>query len=135
MRKASVPLIPAAVILTFKTRLAAMRAVVWRCAREAGLSDIRAADLVIAANEVAANTMRHARTAGTLAIWHDADEITCQVTDTGVNHDPLAGARIPRNGATTGYGLWIVHRVCDRVDLHSDESGTTVRMHMSLEAH
>jgi anti-sigma regulatory factor (Ser/Thr protein kinase) len=135
MRKAPFSLVPDAVILTFKTRLAALRAIVWRCAREAGLSEVRAADLVIAASEVASNTVRHARSAGTLAVWHDADEIICEVKDEGVMHDPLAGSRIPRSGATTGYGLWIVNRVCDRVDLHSDESGTTVRMHMSLEDH
>jgi anti-sigma regulatory factor (Ser/Thr protein kinase) len=135
MRKAPFPSVPDAVILTFKTRLAALRAVVWRCAREAGLSDVRAADLVIAANEVAANTVRHARTAGTLAVWHDDDEIICQVMDAGFITDPLAGTRIPRAGAMTGYGLWIVNRVCDQVDLHSDVNGTTVRMHMSLGNH
>lgn len=132
MRELPFPSRPGAVSLTFTTDLAAVRALVRRCTQEAGLSDRRAIDLVIAVSEVAANTFRHARTAGTLDIWRDADEIICQVTDAGFIADPLAGFRAPRLGATTGHGLWVVHQVCDKVDLHSDETGTTIRMHMSL---
>jgi anti-sigma regulatory factor (Ser/Thr protein kinase) len=128
----ALPSVPSAVSLTFTTDLAAVRAVVCRYATEAGLSEIRAIDLMIAVSEVAANTMQHARTTGTLDIWHDSDEIICQVTDTGYIADPLAGARMPRPGAAAGYGLWMVSRVCDRVDLQSDETGTTIRMHMNL---
>jgi anti-sigma regulatory factor (Ser/Thr protein kinase) len=134
MRKPSVPSVPDVVILTFTTSLARVRAVVWRCARQAGLSEKRAVDLVIAAGEVAANTVRHAKTAGTLAVWHDADTVSCQIMDAGVITDPLAGSRIPRAGATTGYGLWLVTRLCDRVDLRSDENGTTIRIQMAFES-
>jgi anti-sigma regulatory factor (Ser/Thr protein kinase) len=124
---------PNTVSLTFTADLAAVRALVRRYASEAGLSEIRAVDLVLAVSEVAANTVRHARSPGTLDIWHNADEIICQVTDKGFIADPLAGWRIPRIGATTGYGLWIVRRVCDKVDLRSDETGTCVRMHMHID--
>lgn len=89
-------------------------------------------DLVIAVSEVAANTVEHARTAGTLVLWHDADEIICQVTDAGFISNPLAGSHAPHPGATAGYGLWLVNQVCDKVDLHSAESGTIIRMHMNL---
>ncbi|HEY1626250.1 MAG TPA: DUF6458 family protein [Streptosporangiaceae bacterium] len=122
-----------AVSLTFTTDLAAVRALVRRCAQEAGLSDKRTIDLVIAVGEIAANTVQHAKTAGTLDIWSDAGEIICQITDEGVIDDPLAGSRAPEPGATTGYGLWMVNQVCDRVDLHSDETGTVIRMHMNLK--
>ena len=124
---------PNTVSLTFTADLAAVRALVRRYASEAGLSEIRAVDLVLAVSEVAANTVRHARSPGTLDIWHNADEIICQVTDKGFIADPLAGWRIPRIGATTGYGLWIVRRVCDKGDLRSDETGTCVRMHMHID--
>jgi anti-sigma regulatory factor (Ser/Thr protein kinase) len=127
------PPAPGAVSLTFTTDLAAVRAVVRRCAERAGLSDKRAIDLVIAVSEVAANTVQHARTAGTLDIWHDAGEIICQVTDGGFIADPLAGARAPGPGAMSGYGLWMVSQVCDTVVFDSDETGTTVRMRMSLK--
>jgi anti-sigma regulatory factor (Ser/Thr protein kinase) len=123
---------PDLVSLTFSTDLAAVRAVVERYGMAAGLTELRTVDLVIAVNEVAANTVKHARAPGRLDIWRDRDEIICEVADPGYIADPLAGARIPRAGATTGYGLWLVRRVCDRVELYSDETGTTVRMHMAL---
>jgi anti-sigma regulatory factor (Ser/Thr protein kinase) len=124
--------LPGAVSLTFTTDLAAVRGLVRRYTQEAGLSEDRAIDLVIAVGEVVANTVQHARTAGTLDIWYDAGEIVCQVTDAGFIGDPLAGSHAPQPGATTGYGLWMVNEVCDKVDLRSDESGTTIRMHMRL---
>ncbi len=118
--------------LTFTTDLSAVRATVHRCAREAGLSETRTIDLVLAVSEVAANTLRHARSAGTLDIWHDTDEIICQIRDKGFIGDPLAGTRRPAMDAMSGHGLWLVNQVCDRVDLHSDETGTTIRLHMLL---
>jgi len=118
--------------LTFTTDLAAVRELVRRHARKAGLADNRAVDLVIAVSEVAANTVQHARTSGTLDIWHDATEIVCQVTDGGFVSDPLAGSRAPHPDATAGFGLWMVNQVCDLFDLRSDETGTTIRMHMNL---
>src|SRR6202453_1681364 len=99
-------------VLTFTTDLAAVRELVRRSAQDAGLDGSRAIDLVIAVGEVAANTVQHARTAGTLDIWHDGDEIVCQITDAGYISDPLAGASPPDPDATTGYGLWLVHQVC-----------------------
>jgi anti-sigma regulatory factor (Ser/Thr protein kinase) len=119
--------------LTFTTDLSAVRAMVRQSAGEAGLCDARAMDLVIAVSEVAANTVQHARSAGTLDIWYDAHEIICQVKDAGTIRDPLAGTRTPEPDALAGYGLWIINQVCDKVDLHSDESGTVIRMHMNLE--
>jgi anti-sigma regulatory factor (Ser/Thr protein kinase) len=130
-----VPLPPDAdaVSLTYTTDLAAVRALVRRCTEEAGLSHKRAIDLVIAVSEVAANTVQHARTAGTLHVWYDAEEIVCQVTDAGVISDPLAGSRAPEPGATSGFGLWMVKQVCDKVELRSDQVGTIIRMHMYLK--
>ena len=116
----------------YTTDLAAVRAVVYRYAREAGLPESRAIDLVLAVSEVAANTVRHAKSPGSLKIWYDNQEIVCQIQDGGVIADPLAGRRQPSLEAMGGHGLWIVNQVCDRVDIHSDESGTTIRLHMNL---
>jgi anti-sigma regulatory factor (Ser/Thr protein kinase) len=127
------PTAPGAISLTFTTDLAAVRALVRQSAEEAGLSEKRAIDLLIAVGEVAANTVQHAQTPGTLDIWHDADEIICQITDAGFISDPLAGAHAPQPGATAGYGLWMVNQVCDKVHLQSDETGTIIRMHMTLK--
>jgi len=117
---------------TYTTDLAAVRAIVHRYAIRAGLTEARAIDLVLAVSEVAANTVRHAQSPGSLKIWYDTKEIVCQIQDEGFITDPLAGRRMPSVDAMGGHGLWIVHRVCDRVEIHSGETGTTIRLHMEL---
>jgi anti-sigma regulatory factor (Ser/Thr protein kinase) len=117
---------------TYTTDLSAIRAIVHRYAVQAGLPESRAIDLVLAVSEVAANTVRHAKSPGSLKIWYDSEEIVCQIHDDGTIADPLAGRRRPSLDAMGGHGLWIVHEVCDEVELHSDETGTTVRLHMEL---
>jgi anti-sigma regulatory factor (Ser/Thr protein kinase) len=117
---------------TYRSDLSQVRALVLEEARQAGLAEDRASDLVLAVSEVAANTLRHTRSAGTLAIWHDADEVVCEIHDEGVITDPEAGQHRPPANASGGHGLWIVYQVCDQVELISDATGTTVRMHMTL---
>jgi anti-sigma regulatory factor (Ser/Thr protein kinase) len=115
----------------YTTNLSEVRALAETRARMAGLTDARVADFVIAVAEVAANTVRHARSPGSMEIWFDADEIVCEIRDAGVIADPQAGQRPPSPDAAGGHGLWLVRQVCDRVELHSDENGTVIRMHMS----
>jgi len=117
---------------SYTTDLSEVRARVRSHAREAGLPQSRVNDLVLAVSEVAANTLRHARSAGTLTIWHDENEIVCEIRDSGVITDPLAGHRRPAVDALDGHGLWLVHQVCDLVELTSGESGTTIRVHMTI---
>jgi anti-sigma regulatory factor (Ser/Thr protein kinase) len=117
---------------TYRSDLSQVRALVLKHAQEAGLAEGRANDLVLAVSEVAANTLRHTQSWGTLAIWHDENEIVCEIHDSGVISDPLVGQRRPAPDASGGHGLWLVHQVCDLVELTSDTSGTTVRMHMTL---
>jgi anti-sigma regulatory factor (Ser/Thr protein kinase) len=117
---------------TYTTDLAAIRAVVHRYAIKAGLSEARAIDLVLAVSEVAANTVRHAKSPGSLQIWYDTKEIVCQIQDEGTITDPLAGRRRPSLEARGGHGLWIVNEVCDQVEMASDQTGTTIRLHMDL---
>ena len=54
--------------------------------------------------------------------------------DEGIITDPRVGRHKPPADATNGHGLWLVHHVCDRVELHSDENGTIVRLHMDITA-
>jgi anti-sigma regulatory factor (Ser/Thr protein kinase) len=117
---------------TYRTDLSQVRALVLQHAREAGLTEGRANDLVLAVSEVAANTLRHTRSAGTLTVWHDEDEIVCEIHDEGTISDPMAGFRRPAPEASGGHGLWLVRQVCDQVELRSDENGTTIRMHMAI---
>jgi len=117
---------------TYTTDLAAVRAIVHRYAIRAGLTEARAIDLVLAVSEVAANTVRHAKSPGSLKIWYDTKEIVCQIQDEGFITDPLVGQRMPSVEAMGGHGLWIVYRVCDQVEVDSDETGTTIRLHMEM---
>jgi anti-sigma regulatory factor (Ser/Thr protein kinase) len=115
--------------LTYSDDLRRVRKLVSACAHEAGLASGRITDLVLAASEIAANTLRHGGGLGTLRIWATADEVICQITDPGRIDDPLAGRRPPVSDSR-GQGLWVVNQVCDLVELRSGAAGTTVRMHM-----
>jgi anti-sigma regulatory factor (Ser/Thr protein kinase) len=123
---------PDAVSHRYRTNLSEVRMLVFMRARGAGLTEARANDLVLAVSEVAANTLRHTPSHGTLDIWHDQREIICEVRDEGTITDPLAGRRLPDRAAHGGHGLWLVYQVCDLVELRSDRTGTTVRMHMAI---
>ena len=116
----------------YTTNLSEVRALAEKEARAAGLPESRVVDLVIAVSELAANTVRHARSSGSLEIWQAAGEIVCEIRDAGVITDPLAGSGPPPPDASGGHGLWLVHQVCDRVELHSDSGGTVIRLHMTL---
>jgi anti-sigma regulatory factor (Ser/Thr protein kinase) len=101
-------------------------------AERSGLDPDRTADFVLAVAEVAANTLRHASGTGTAHIWVAGGELICQVTDQGRIRDPLVGRKRPPEA--TGLGLWVVHQVCDLVELRSGRSGTAVRMRMRVPA-
>jgi anti-sigma regulatory factor (Ser/Thr protein kinase) len=118
---------------TYRTDLAKVRALVLQQARASGLTESRANDLVLAVSEVAANTLRHTQSFGTLTMRCEAGEVVCEIQDEGTITDPLAGQRRPGPDATGGHGLWLVHQVCDLVELSSDETGTTIRMHMAIQ--
>jgi len=121
-----------ATYLAYRTDLSKVRALVLQQARAAGLTEGRANDLVLAVSEVAANTLRHTQSAGTLAIWRQAGEVVCEIQDEGTITDPLAGRHKPGPEADGGHGLWLVYQVCDLVELRSDETGTAIRMHMAI---
>jgi anti-sigma regulatory factor (Ser/Thr protein kinase) len=120
-----------AAILTYRTDLRSMRDVVSDHAHRCGLSGDRTASLVLAVSELAANTLRHTRSGGTLRLWRTSREILCQIEDQGWISDPLAG-RTRRPATEPGHGLWVVNQVCDLVELRTSEGGTTFRLHMRL---
>jgi anti-sigma regulatory factor (Ser/Thr protein kinase) len=118
--------------LKYQRDLRPVRSLVTRCARSARLPARRITDLVLAASEVAANTLRHTKAGGTVHLWHDEQEILCQITDSGVIADPLAGYRVPSDDLPGGKGLWLVNQVCDLVEVRSTPDGTTICLHMRL---
>jgi len=121
----------AAQTLSYETDLRPLRRLVAGYAHRTGLPDERAANLVLAASEIAANTLRHTSAGGTMHIWHTGEEILCQIKDQGWITDPLAG-RTRRPPDERGHGLWVVNKVCDLVELRTGPAGTTIRMHMSI---
>jgi anti-sigma regulatory factor (Ser/Thr protein kinase) len=114
--------------------LRAVRAMTLAAGRRAGLPPDRASDLMLAVSEVAANTLRHTRTGGVVRAWQRDGELLCQIADSGVIGDPLAGLRRPRPDQPGGQGLWLVNQVCDLVELRTGQAGTEVRLRMRLPA-
>ena len=102
---------------------------VGRYAAGAGLAPDKAANLVLAAHEVAANSVRHGGGCGRLRTWRSGPSVIVEVSDTGLVGDPLAG-RIEPGQDGSGRGLWLVNHLCDLVQLRSSPSGTVVRLHM-----
>lgn len=117
--------------LAYTTDLRAVREAVADHAEQAGLTGEPLADLIIAVSEVAANTTRHTSAGGTLHMWHTRAEVICEISDQGQIADPLVGRR--RTPGSGGLGLWVVHQLCDLVELRTGRRGTRIRMHMRLE--
>jgi anti-sigma regulatory factor (Ser/Thr protein kinase) len=110
-----------------------LRRFVERHALDAGLSETRTKDLVLAVNEAATNSIRHGGGDGVMQIWQDDDSIICEVRDDGGIEHPLAGRERPVKGQLGGHGLWLVNQVCDLVQMRSFADGGAVRMHMRRE--
>jgi anti-sigma regulatory factor (Ser/Thr protein kinase) len=110
--------------------LAALRGLVARRAREAGLGAERTGDLLFAVNEVATNSVRHAGGEGRLRVWREPDRLVCEVRDGGRIDEPLVGRRRPERGQLGGYGLWVVHQLCDLVQMRRSPDGNVVRLHL-----
>jgi len=105
-----------------------VRDFVARFAEQSGLDADRGADLVLAVGELAANTLRHTSGDGIVHAWRAPGEVVCQVTDQGQISDPLVGRRRPPDAS--GLGIWVVHQVCDLVELRTGPGGTVIRVHM-----
>jgi anti-sigma regulatory factor (Ser/Thr protein kinase) len=111
--------------------LGQLRQVVRDHGRAAGLTEDRADDLVVSANELAANCIEHAGGAGVLRLWTEPGAVVCQVEDGGLLDDLLAG-RIPAEPeADGGRGLLLVNQLCDLVRVHRRADGTSVRMQIT----
>jgi len=113
------------------TPLTALRRRVAEYGQRHGLPSDRVADLTLAINELASNTIAHAGGDGTLTLWSDACHVVGQTRDGGHIADPLAGRVPPQlDGRPGGRGLLLVNQVCDLVRVHTDRDGTTVRIHV-----
>ncbi|MFE2875289.1 anti-sigma factor RsbA family regulatory protein [Streptomyces roseus] len=102
-------------------------------ARGTALGAARRGDLVLAVSEAAANSLAHGGGSGSLRLWRTGGGgVVAEVRDAGHLADPLAGRRRPSlASADGGRGLWMIHQLCDLVEIRSSERGLTLRMHMA----
>jgi len=113
--------------------LAALRELITVRAEREGLSSARVADLVLAVDELATNTLRYARGEGTLRVWREDATLIVEVADSGHIADPLAGRDCPPPTELGGRGLYLVNQLCDLVQLRSSPEGSVIRVHMQLD--
>lgn len=119
--------------LTFRReRLRSVRAFVSEYSGRQGLAQERTADLVLAVNELATNSVLHAGGSGTLRLWQENGTLMAEVSDDGHLEDPLLGRARPAPDQASGRGLWLVNNLCDLVQMRTLPSGTVVRLHMNL---
>jgi len=120
-------------VLGYETSLRSVRELAASHGAALRMADERITNLVIAAGEITANTLRHTSDGGTFWVWHTDEEIICQARDQGWIADPLAGRR-RRSPEDPGHGLWVVNQVCDLVEIRTSQSaGTIIRLHMRRE--
>lgn len=100
------------------------------------LSPARRGDLILAISEAAANSLSHGGGKGTLRLWTTAGAagagVVAEIHDGGRLADPLAGRRRPSlASANGGRGLWMIHQLCDLVEVRATDGGFTLRLHMA----
>jgi anti-sigma regulatory factor (Ser/Thr protein kinase) len=116
--------------LGYETSLRQVRDLVTSHGAALGMAADQITNLVIAAGEITANTLRHTSAGGKFWVWHTSEEIICQIQDQGWIADPLAG-RQRRSPEDSGHGLWVVNQVCDLVEIRTSQAaGTIIRLHM-----
>jgi anti-sigma regulatory factor (Ser/Thr protein kinase) len=108
--------------------LSGVRRRVERAAEDAGFPLRASAALVVAASEVAANSIAHGGGAGTLRIWRESGRLIVEFQDAGTIEDPLAGRLRPEPTQEGGRGLWLANQLCDLVQIRSGSRGTTIRL-------
>jgi anti-sigma regulatory factor (Ser/Thr protein kinase) len=121
-------------ILRYHTDLRSVREFARELAHAASLAAGRAADLILAVNEIAANTLRHSGGGGLMLGWQAPGEVICELRDAGHITDPLAGRRMPDPEQRGGHGLWLVNRSVDLTEIRTGPGGTVIRVHVGSPA-
>lgn len=106
----------------------AVRRTVATWARSCRLPAERVEVLEVAASELATNALRHGGGSGTVAMWAEPGAAVLEVADAGRLDDPLVGRLRPRAGQEGGAGIYLLHQLCDLLQVRSGPGGTTVRV-------
>lgn len=90
-------------------------------------------DLVLAASELAGNSVRAGATWFRLRAWSEDRSVVLEVTDDGPGFSGLlpGPGDLPPADAERGRGLYLVQSLVERWAVFSGESGTIVRGHLS----
>ena len=107
-----------------------IRSLVATGASAGGLLPGRVSDLVVAASELAANSILHGGGRGLATVWDDGGSVYVEVADAGTIVDPTVGRVRPDPGAESGRGLYIANQLCDEVSIDSTATGTRIRLRM-----
>jgi MEDS: MEthanogen/methylotroph, DcmR Sensory domain len=95
----------------------------------AGVPHDRAADMVVAANEIAVDAWRDGGGPSLIRAGPVGDSFVCEISDPEARvDDPLAGYLPPGPGPMDGAALWVARQLTRRLDLLSSELGSTVRL-------
>jgi anti-sigma regulatory factor (Ser/Thr protein kinase) len=124
------PLPPApreATSYAFSDELKPVRARTRAWAAEHGLPDRLRDDLILAVDELAANSVRHGGGRGELHLWLDGRSVTAQVADGGWIRDRSVGRSLPPIDQVDGRGLFIVGALAGRFEVCTGPGGTVVR--------
>jgi anti-sigma regulatory factor (Ser/Thr protein kinase) len=111
-----------------------IRSLVATGASAGGLAPGRVSDLVVAASELAANSILHGGGRGLATVWDDGASVYVEIADAGTIHDPTVGQVRPHPGAESGRGLYIANQLCDEVAIDSTATGTRIRLRIETEA-
>lgn len=114
--------------------LSGLRARLRAYAAAADLAGQRLDDLEIAVNEAVANVLDHAGGAGTLTARHDDQGITVEITDDAGTLTTEHLQLTPDPTRPGGFGLWIIHKLCDQVSLDHPEGRSRLNLHMRYSA-
>jgi anti-sigma regulatory factor (Ser/Thr protein kinase) len=115
--------------------LVALRHAVTRHGQQLGLAEGRLNDLVLIANELATNVVRHGGGVGRMWLWRRDGCVYCQVVDRGPGmSDPSHAGEKPNDpNALTGRGLWLIRQMSHQVHIDTTAQGTTVTVTIPIE--
>jgi anti-sigma regulatory factor (Ser/Thr protein kinase) len=124
------PPVPAGALLHRFTRsdISRVRRLVRDVALEQGLHRRRVDDLMLAAHELASNSVTHGGGHGEVAIWREPGALAVEIHDQGWIEDPLVGQGLLDLEAEAGRGIWMANQLCDLVQVRSGGRGTQVRL-------
>lgn len=115
--------------------LAQLRSIATDHGRECGMSDTAVGDLIMVANELATNAVRHGGGTGQMSFWRQDRLLYCQVSDRGPGmiNPSSAGAERIELTSLTGRGIWLIRQVADQMRIDAGTHGTTITVALAID--